>query len=131
LYSEEKSRELVLYGTTADRMQPVYSRIHRLSIYEPATIHDFPFEVLENCLKYLNPPDLVASILACRAWYPAAAEWIFSHINLVDKDCERVGRFICGLNLRNIIFGAESFKIKRLDLDISKVGGEYIPLIAQ
>jgi hypothetical protein len=113
-------------------MQPVYSRIHRLSIYVPATVHDFPFEVLENCLKYLNPPDLVASILACRAWYPAASERIYSHISIAVNDYrERAGRFVCGINLRNTVFGVGSCKIKRLDLDMIKVGCDYIPMIAQ
>jgi hypothetical protein len=112
-------------------MQPVYSRIHRSSIYEPATIHDFPFEVLANCLKYLNPQDLVAPSLACRTWYHAAAELIYSHISLLERDRERLGSFICGLHLRNIVFGAGSCKIKRLGLDMSQIGREYIPLIAQ
>jgi hypothetical protein len=131
LYSEEKSRELVLYGTTVDRMQPVYSRIHRLSIYEPATLHDFPFEVLENCLKYLDPLDLVAPSLACRAWRFGATEMMYSHVILFDKDRARLGRFICGLHLRNIVFGAGSYKIKRLDLLLIEVGRDYVPLIAR
>jgi hypothetical protein len=128
LYSEDKSRELVLYGTTAERMQPIYSRIHRLSIYEPATIHDFPFEVLENCLKYLSPLDLVAPSLACRAWRPAATGLIYNCVSF-KKDLERSERLICGLHLRNIVFGAGSCNIKRLDIRLRNIKGEYIPLI--
>jgi hypothetical protein len=112
-------------------MQPVYSRIHRLSIYDPATIHDFPFEVLENCLKYLKPLDLVAPSLACRAWYPAAAGLMYFFINLFDKPRKRAGRFVCGLHLRDIVFGTGSCKIERLDLDISKIKRVYIPLITR
>jgi hypothetical protein len=109
----ERARPLRNDGrSNADRMQPVYSRIHLLSIYDPATIHDFPFKILENCLKYLNHLDLVAPTLACRAWYPAATGLFYCHFNLVKKDRERVERFICGLRLRSIVFGAGSCKIK-------------------
>jgi hypothetical protein len=130
LYSEEKSRALVVYGTTVDRMQPFYTRIHRLSIYEPATIHDFPFEVLENCLKYLTPQELVAPRSACRAWYPAATGFIYTRFTLLDDDRESVGRFICGFHLRNIVFGDGNCNIRRLDLRLKDIGGEYISLIA-
>jgi hypothetical protein len=112
-------------------MQPVYSRIHRLSIYEPATIHDFPFEVLENCLKYLIPSDLVAPSLACSAWHPAATGLMYYHVKLCDKDQEWLGRFVCGLHLRNVVFGAGSCKIKRLDVDFNLIESKYFPLIAQ
>jgi hypothetical protein len=122
---------MVVYGTTVDAMIPFYSRPHRSSIDEPATIHDFPFEVLENCLKYLNPADLVAPSLACRAWRPAATGLIYHLADLVGKDPKGMERFICGLHLRNIVFGSGSCKIKRLDLDLSVFAGEYVPLIAR
>jgi hypothetical protein len=89
------------------------TRPHRSSIFEPATratIHNFAFKVIENCLKYLNPHDLVAPILACRAWYPAAAGLIVTFINLVENDRERVGRFICGLYLHSRIFAYRMFE---------------------
>jgi hypothetical protein len=107
-----KSRELVLSGTTADRMKSAYTRIHRMSINEPATIHDFPFEVIENCLKYLSPQDLVSPSLACRAWRPAAIGLIVSLFNLFGRGLKSTGRIVCGLQLRHLVFGEGSCNIK-------------------
>jgi hypothetical protein len=59
-------------------MQSLYARPHRGSIYEPATIHDIPQEVLEKALRYLLPDiesvdyNILSASLACRAWRPVA-----------------------------------------------------------
>jgi hypothetical protein len=59
-------------------MRSLYSRPHRGSIYEPATIHDIPQGVLEESLLFLLPSikDLVSASMACRAWRPVAQKLI-------------------------------------------------------
>jgi hypothetical protein len=61
-------------------MRSLYARPHRGSIYEPATIHDIPQEVLEKSLIYLlsKLEDLVSASSACRAWRPVAQKLIHS-----------------------------------------------------
>jgi hypothetical protein len=78
-------------------------------------------------LKYLSPLDLVAPSLACSAWRPTATGLIYNRVSL-KRDGERSGIFICGLHLRNIVFGS-SCNIKRLDIRLRNIKGEYIPLI--
>jgi hypothetical protein len=62
----------------------IYARPHRGSIYEPATIHDIPQEVLEKSLFLLLPSikDLVAASSACRAWRPVAQKLIHSRLTI-------------------------------------------------
>jgi hypothetical protein len=42
VYCEGKSREMILAGTTVEKMTDIYSPPRRNLIYEPATIHDLP-----------------------------------------------------------------------------------------
>jgi hypothetical protein len=112
-------------------MQSIYSRSHRNSIYQPATIHDIPFEVLRESFLHLlkkRGSDLVAASLACRAWRVVALDLMNSHKRFA-ADNGRIENFICGLHLRSIV-GLERCTIKCLFLDLNSVGKEYIPLIA-
>jgi hypothetical protein len=130
VYCGGKSRDRIFEGTTADKMQSIYSRPHRNSIYEPATIHDIPFEVLResflHLLKWVGT-DLVAASLACRAWRVVALDLMNSRKTFGEG--ESIERYVCGLHLRSIV-GLESCTIKRLDLDLKLVGEECIPFIA-
>jgi hypothetical protein len=72
---------MILAGTTADKMRGVYSRPDRNSIYEPATIHDLPFEVLKDsflCLTNWSCSDFASSSLVCRAFRAVALELMHS-----------------------------------------------------
>jgi hypothetical protein len=93
-YSEWKSRGEILAGTTEETMRSLYTRPHRGSIYEPATIHDIPQEVLEKSLILLLPSirDLVAASLACLAWRPVAQKLIHSRLKIRDW---RVESLVC------------------------------------
>jgi hypothetical protein len=55
-----------------------YTREQRGSIYKPATINDFPPEVLRNCLVYLDLPNcnwhLASASLVNRAFHPVAMD---------------------------------------------------------
>jgi hypothetical protein len=79
-------------------------------------------------MKYLTPRELIAPRSACRAWHPAASGLIYTRVNLADR--ERVERFVCGLHLRNTVFGNGSCKVKRLDLSLNDIGGECFSLLA-
>jgi hypothetical protein len=131
VYCEGKSREMILVGTTADKMRGIYTRPHRNSIYQPATIHDIPFEVLRESFLYLlkkRGSDLVAASLACRAWRVVALDVMNSRKRFREEG-ERFERVICGLHLRSIV-GLECYTIKQLVLDLKLVGKGFIPFIA-
>jgi hypothetical protein len=122
---------MILAGTTADKMRGVYSRPHRNSLNEPATIYDIPFEVLKESFIFLVKQygsDLVSASLTCRAFRAVAFELMNSR-RIFDEECEGIERVICGLQLRSIV-GLEMCTIKHLIVDIGFVGKEYIPLIA-
>jgi hypothetical protein len=123
---------MILEGTTADKMQSIYSRPHRNSINEPATIHDIPFEVLrESCLLLLKRvgSDLASPSLACRAWRVVALDLMNSR-KRISKNNGRIEPFICGLHLQSIV-GLERCTIKHLVLGISSIGKEFIHLISR
>jgi hypothetical protein len=119
-----------LEGTTADKMRDIYTRPHRNSIYEPATIHDIPFEILRESFLHLLKMfdhDLVAASLACRAWRAAALNLMNSRKVFIKKG-DRIDSVIFGLHLRSIV-GLKRCTIKHLVLEF--VGKEYFPLIAR
>jgi hypothetical protein len=61
---------MILAGTTADKMRAIYTRLHRSSINEPATIKDIPFEILKKSFLFLVKElgsDLASPSLTCRA----------------------------------------------------------------
>jgi hypothetical protein len=132
VYCEGKSREMILEGTTADKMRDIYTRPHRNSIYEPATIHDIPYEVLRKSflllLKHFDH-DLASPSLACRAWRVVALG-VMNSCKIIVEGQGRIESFACGLHLRSIV-GLERCTIKNLVLDFDLVGKEYIPLIAR
>jgi hypothetical protein len=55
-----------------------YAREQRTSIYIPASINDFPPEVLRKCFVYLFDPDcnwhLASASLVNRAFHPVAVD---------------------------------------------------------
>jgi hypothetical protein len=123
---------MILAGTSADKMQEIYTRLHRDSIYEPATIHDIPFEVLRESFLYLIKPfttDLASPSLACRAWRVVSLDLMNSHYSFVYEN-RKIEPFICGLQLRSIV-RLESYTIKHLSLDLTRVGADYIPFLAR
>jgi hypothetical protein len=111
-------------------MRSLYSRPRRSSIYEPATIHDIPQEVLEYSLILLLPSikDLVAASSACRAWRPVAQKLIHSRVKIGHR---RVESLVCGYQLNSLVFGPLSFQISSLSLQLYRIGKGYIPMIAQ
>lgn len=76
-------------------MRSRYSRPHRGSIYEPASIHDIPQEVLENTLIHLPRRDLDAASLACRAWRPVAQLLLHLRVNIDYGSVESKMRGLC------------------------------------
>jgi hypothetical protein len=112
-------------------MRSLYSRPHRGSIYEPASIHDIPQEVLEKSLILLFPSveDLLSASMACRAWRPVAQKLIHSRVSIEYNNIMK--RLICGYRLDSLVFGSSSFQISNLSLELKRIGKEYIPLIAQ
>jgi hypothetical protein len=134
LYSFGKSRVQLIAGTTFEEMIPIYSSPHRLSPNDTASIHDFPFEVIKNSLRFLPLSDLVSASLSCRAWKPAAAELILSHVSYQDPEMHhdprnRLGaieKLLCGLMLKSLVMNLKGFSIHHLLLDLDYVGDEYI-----
>jgi hypothetical protein len=124
-------------------MRSLYSRPHRGSIYEPASVHDIPQEVLEKALILLPRRDLLAASSSCRAWRPVAQLLIYDRVKLSYGDAEkrnremmmslpeRTERSICGYQLNFLVFGPLSYRITTLSLGIGQIGKEYIPMIAQ
>jgi hypothetical protein len=125
-----KTSELILAGTTEETMRSLYTRPHRGSIYEPATIHDIPQEVLEKSLVYLLPSikDLVAASMTCRAWRPVAQKIINSRVKI---DYRRLKSLISGFLLNYLVLGSSSIQISTLSLQVGLIQKEYIPLIAR
>jgi hypothetical protein len=123
---------MILEGTTKDKMREIYTRPHRNSIYEPATIHDIPFEVLRESFIHLLKQfgsDLASPSLACRAWRVVALD-LMNSFRIIVEGQGRIESFTCGLHLRSIV-GLERCTIKHLVLNLDIVGKEYIPLIAR
>jgi hypothetical protein len=123
---------MILEGTTADKMRDIYTRPHRNSIYEPATIHDIPFEVIRESFIYLLTQFgsyLAFPSLACRAWRVVALD-VMNSRKIFAADNERVESFICGLHLRSIV-GLERSTIKHLEIDLNFVGKEYVEFLAR
>jgi hypothetical protein len=114
-------------------MRSLYARPHRGSIYESATIHDIPQEVLEKSLILLLPSikDLVAASSACRTWRPVAQKLIHFRVSIEYGNHKRVQSFVCGYRLDSLVFGSPSFQISTLFLDLDDIGKECIPMIAQ
>jgi hypothetical protein len=84
-------------------MRSIYSRPHRGSIYEPASIHDIPQEVLEEALILLPRRDLISASLA---WRPRVVNSRFK----IDSR-RRIEGFVCGYRLKSLVFGDESFQL--------------------
>jgi hypothetical protein len=123
---------MILEGTSADKMREIYTRPHRNSIYEPATIHDIPFEVLRKSFLHLLKQagsDLASPSLACRAWRVVALDLMNSRKRFVDGK-GRTESFVCGLHLRSIV-GLESYTIKHLIFDLEFVGIDYILMMSR
>jgi hypothetical protein len=102
------------------------------SIYEPASIHDIPQEVLEDSLFLLFPSikDLVAASEACRAWRPVAQKLVHFRVSIDYGNHKRVQSFVSGYRLNSLVFGSSSFQISTLFLDLDDIGKECIPMIA-
>jgi hypothetical protein len=101
-------------------MQISYGCLQRISIYHHVSIKDIPPEVLEKGLGYLLPSakkDLVAACRVCSAWYPIASRLLMIVLDI--KEEEGCGQFICALHLQSVVFGLESFFIRRLVLRFS------------
>jgi hypothetical protein len=123
---------MILAGTTADKMRDIYTRPHRNSIYDPATIHDIPYEVLRECFLHLLKQfgsDLASPSLACRAWRVVALDLMNSRKNFIE-DQGNIESRVGGLHLQSIV-GLERCTIKHLTIDLEFVGKEYIPIIAR
>jgi hypothetical protein len=105
-----------------------YNRIQRESIYHIASIGDIPFEVIQKALRLLGRDDLVSASLSCRAWNQAAAELILAQKRF-DNEREMEG-FVCGMQLKSIVSGFEQYSIKKLDLEIRRIGIEYIRMLS-
>jgi hypothetical protein len=103
-------------------MGSLYSRPHRGSIYEPATIHDIPQEVLEKSLLYLLCSvnvDLFSASMACRAWRPVAQKLIHSDFTVDCRNEGRIENLLCGYWLDSLVFGKSSLvRITTLSLDM-------------
>jgi hypothetical protein len=101
-------------------MDIVYDRTQRPSINHNAYIGDIPFEVIQKALRLLGRADLVSASLSSRAWRQAAVELIFARKRFNNEQV--TGRFISGMMLKTIVFGFEQYSIKRLDLEIRRIG---------
>jgi hypothetical protein len=95
----------------------------------PATIEDIPFEVIQKALRLLGRADLISASLSCRAWSQAAVEVILEMKRFDDE--REMERFFCGMQLKTIVFGFEQYSIKKLDLDMRRIGIEFIRVMAQ
>jgi hypothetical protein len=106
-----------------------YYRFQRESIYQPATIADIPFEVIQKALRLVGRADLVSASLSCRAWRQAAVEVIVAQKEFDDqRDMER---FVCGMQLKSIVSGFEQYSIKTLYLDMRRISKDYVCVMAQ
>jgi hypothetical protein len=105
-----------------------YDRIQRPSIYLPASFGDIPFEVIQKALRLLGRADLVSASLSCRAWRQAAVESIIA-IKRFDNERD-MGRFVCGMQLKSIVFGFEQYSIKKLHLSIPQIRIEHVRMLS-
>jgi hypothetical protein len=99
-------------------MAVVYSRPHRSSIYEPASIHDIPPEVLEIVLQFVRFDDLFPFYsfgLVARAWLPVVQIMMTSRASV--HYLRPVLSRICGMHLMSIVSGFELYSVKTLSLD--------------
>jgi hypothetical protein len=128
VFCEGKTRQAILAGTTPETMSSLYSRPHRGSIYEPASIHDIPQEVKERALIHLPRLDLVASSPTCRAWRPVA-QLLFHDRATIDAECFE--KSICRYQLNSLVYGDAGYRIATLTLELCGIRKEYIPQIAQ
>jgi hypothetical protein len=113
-------------------MRDIYTRPHRNSIYDPASIHDIPFEVLrESFLRLLKEfgSDLASPSLACRAWRVVALGLMNSR-KIYLEGRGRIDSFISGLHLRSTV-GLERCTITHIILDLEFVAKEYFDIIAR
>jgi hypothetical protein len=123
-------------------MRVFYGRKQSASIYDLASIDDLPFEVMQKILIYLWDYggffDLLAASQVTRAWWPIIQELNLSRIcfmscvGLQESWMSARVRFfgiICGLNLKSIIFGFESFSIERLELDLNFIELSFIEIV--
>jgi hypothetical protein len=120
---------MILAGNTADKMQSIYSRPHRNSIHEPATIHDIPFEVLRESFLLLIKQvgsDLVAASLACRAWRVVALD-LMNYRKHFLYGFGNIDSYLCGQHLLQSIVGLEMSTIKYLVLDIQNFWSRIHP----
>jgi hypothetical protein len=126
------NREEILAGSTEETMRSLYARHQRASIYHPATIGDIPQEVLRKAFIYLlhGKGDLVASSESCRAWRPVAQELIYYCQSFGEE--RGIERFLCGIQLRSLVFEMGCVSITRLEIYMEFVGRkEYILLLAR
>jgi hypothetical protein len=96
---------MIVAGTMADKMRAIYTRLHRSSIYEPATIHDLPFEVLKESFMHLIKDygsDLASPSLVCRAFRAVALE-VMNSRRIFVKTEEKPEHFVCGSHLRSLV----------------------------
>jgi hypothetical protein len=129
MYCAVKSRALIIAGTTIEKMGVDYERIQRPSIYHTATVGDIPFEVIQRALRLLDRDDLVSASLSCRAWRQATVELTVAQKCFNDE--QAMESFFCGMILKSIVFGFDQYSIKSLDLDLNRVGIDYIRVMAQ
>jgi hypothetical protein len=112
----------VIAGSTFDSMKLAYFRDQRASLKEPATIGDIPFEVIKKGLMCLSPDDLLSVSLSCRAFRPAAIEILLLAARFDVRRQERSNKWLCGLGLKSLVFGRESYTIKSLNLKLKSIG---------
>lgn len=111
-------------------MRPIYSRKHRLSIYEPASIHDIPSELHKHILVYLLPgdhKDLISSCRVNRAWYPIAMEVLSSRASFGKLKASEA--CICSRLLSSLVFEFVN-RISRLNLEVKFMREEILGLMA-
>jgi hypothetical protein len=88
-------------------MSVEYDRVQRESIKFPATIGDIPFEFIQKTPRLVGRADLVSASLSCRAWKQAASELSIATKRFADQ--QAIERFICGMQLKSIVFGFEQY----------------------
>jgi hypothetical protein len=110
-------------------MGVVYDRTQRPSINHNATIGDIPFEVIQKALRLLGRADRVSASLSSRAWRQSAVELIVARKRFNNE--QAMGRFISGMMLKRIVFGFEQYSIKKLNIDMRRIGIDYLCVMAQ
>jgi hypothetical protein len=129
-YCENKSQDAILSDAKEiDSIFP-YTRNQRESIYDTATIDDFPYEVLNIILKYLTSSDLSSARMVSRSWRPVAMELIESHVAKNHSNGADADRYFCGMFLKAIVLGLDRFPIKTLSLKTRFIRREYLDKFA-